>query len=166
MALLSKIRAGQNSWGRRVLGVFVVAWMSATLQPCLMAMEMADPVDVTVAGEQAHSEQANKHACPHCPPAFAGAVSTDGTHDANNSSSTPCETYASNCASVEYFHHDGRVSKTKFNDSPSDVPLGIVQSVAVFPLAGSLPAFPDITYNSYLPGDQPLLNVLYCVYLI
>jgi hypothetical protein len=93
-------------------------------------MEMAAPVDVTVAGEQAHSQQANKHACPHCPPAHAGAVSTHSTHDANNSSSTPCETYASNCASVDYFHYDGRISKAKVKDSPNDVPLGIVQSVA------------------------------------
>ncbi len=162
------MRAGQNSWGRRVLGVFVVAWMSATLQPCLMAMEMAAPVDVTVAGEQAHSEQANKRACPHCPPAHAGAVSAQSTHGANylNSSSTPCETNASNCAVVDYFNYDSRASKAKVKESPSDVPLGIVQSIAVIPFEGSLSVFPDIAYNSYLPGDQPLLNVLYCVYLI
>jgi len=54
--------------------------MNATLQPCLMAMEMSpnEPASVSASaerdghqGHQGHSadrEDRSEHACPHCPP--------------------------------------------------------------------------------------------------
>lgn len=75
---LSKIRANRSTWGRKVLGVFVVAWMSAALQPCLMAMEMSPGEEVATSAhanhDSSHSESSYSvvPTCQHCPPSISG----------------------------------------------------------------------------------------------
>jgi hypothetical protein len=71
---LSTIRSKMSTRGRLVLSVFVIAWMNATLQPCLMAMEMSPNESTTISataehgGHQNHAAINEDHACPHCPP--------------------------------------------------------------------------------------------------
>jgi len=65
--------------GRLVFGVFVVALMNATLQPCLMAMESSQEIaSISALAEHddhhGHSEHTAGHldqACLHCPPTAA-----------------------------------------------------------------------------------------------
>jgi hypothetical protein len=73
---LSNIRTKIRTRGRLILSVFLVAWMNAALQPCLMAMEFS-PNEATSVSEtaeldshQGHSSDKAIHkdrACPHCP---------------------------------------------------------------------------------------------------
>jgi hypothetical protein len=58
--------------------VFVIAWLNAVLQPCLMAMELSPHEQSPAALGQDHSNHANhsasmedhdREACPHCPAA-------------------------------------------------------------------------------------------------
>ena len=78
----------------------------------------------------------------------------------------PCETSAAQCAFVDDFNYDGRVIEVKVKDEPSDEPLGMATPIPVIVLDDSLIANPGIGDGSFFPGDPPLLNVLYCVYLI
>jgi len=82
---LSTIAGKMKTRGRLVLSVFVIAWMNATLQPCLMAMELSpnDSVTISASAEhdvhQDHSANDVDHedqACPHCPPSTS--------HDSNS----------------------------------------------------------------------------------
>lgn len=81
MTPLSTMRASKRTWGRLVLSVFVVAWMNAALQPCLMAMDML-PADMaatsTHAGHGDHASQPDNdspadavRSCQHCPPSMS-----------------------------------------------------------------------------------------------
>jgi hypothetical protein len=68
--------------GRLLFSVLVIAWMSATLQPCLMAMEMSPNEFATISeaaehgDHQSHTASSEDHACPHCPPSTS--------HDGNS----------------------------------------------------------------------------------
>ena len=48
---MNPLRTYRNSWGRFVLSMFVVSWLSVSLQPCLMAMETGSAMDM----ESGHS---------------------------------------------------------------------------------------------------------------
>ena len=80
MTPLSTMRVGKSSWGRLVLSVFVVAWMNAALQPCLMAMEMPSNDTTPTVGHEGHenhesmtgsSTDAAARTCQHCPPTMS-----------------------------------------------------------------------------------------------
>jgi hypothetical protein len=82
---LSAIRSKMKTRGRLLLSVFVIAWMSAALQPCLMAMELLPTESASiseVAVQDSHGghsaiEVDHEHpACPHCPPSKS--------HDSNS----------------------------------------------------------------------------------
>jgi hypothetical protein len=79
---LSTIRSKMRTRGRLLLSVFVIAWMSAILQPCLMAMEVSPNEFATISeaaehgGHQNHTASSESHACPHCPPSTS--------HDGNS----------------------------------------------------------------------------------
>lgn len=49
MSGLAEFRRHRTTWGRRVLGTFVAAWLAMVLQPCAVAAGV-------------------DHDCPHCPP--------------------------------------------------------------------------------------------------
>ena len=81
----SAFRSKMRTRGRLVLSVFVIAWMNAALQPCLMAMELSPNESASISaiaehnGHQDHSANNVDHkhqACPHCPPSTS--------HDSNS----------------------------------------------------------------------------------
>lgn len=147
---LAKMRQRRTPWARRVLGVFVVVWLNMALQPCAMAF--GGP---------------GEHDCLHCPPAHAEEGSAHSQHhsDDSDSVSSPCEMGASQCTFGDDFNYDGRILKVKVKDVPVDVPLAIAPGIAEVSLAAISPAVPCNSIRSYIPGDPPPLNVLYCVYL-
>ncbi len=71
---LSAFRTKLRSRGRFVLGVFVVAWLNASLQPCLMAMEVSPSGSAPISVQQDpanHADHATHRAgppCAICPP--------------------------------------------------------------------------------------------------
>lgn len=84
-------------WGRFVLCLFILAWGSASAQPCLMAMDLSDQPPV-VAEHGMHAQHGSGHdempECEHCPPIAVSAsalcaqglnadcgVALDGTSD-------------------------------------------------------------------------------------
>ena len=120
------------------------------LQPCAMAFGGASESD-----------------CLHCPPAHADVDSSHAAHhsDDSDSGSSQNDMCASQCAFVDDFNHDGRILKVKVKDAPGDVLLAIAPGIAEVSLAATSPAIPCNNLRSWLPGDPPPLNVLYCVYL-
>ena len=151
MSLLGTIRQRKAPWTRRVLGMFVVVWLNMALQPCAMAF--GDAID---------------HTCQHCPPAHVEATAAHTGHgaDHSNSDTAPCETDASQCTLLEDFNYDGRVNNVKVKDAPSDGPVCIAPSIAVISPGNQLCEISDVGDHSCLPGHQPLLNILYCVFII
>ncbi len=131
--------------------MFVVVWLNMVLQPCAMAF--GDAID---------------HACQHCPPAHVEEVAAHGAHGANHSDSgaSPCDTDASQCTFLDDFKYDGRVSNVKVKDAPSDEPVGFAPPIAVVSPGDRSCVISDVGDRSFLPGHQPLLNILYCVYII
>ena len=148
MTLLGKIRAGQTTWGRRVLSVFVVAWISAAMQPCLMAMEMAGPVEVTMAGDHSLSDHAEKHSCPHCPPSSPHSDQT--------------RALMADCGELPDFKQGDRFSKLEVDDTWYQVVAN-----AGFGLSPSAPKHVQSGRDCPNPkyaGDPPL-NLKNCVFL-
>jgi len=60
---------------------------------------------------------------------------------------------------------DSRTSSIKVKDAPADMPLAIAFAQPVIAFADYSPALPRSCIRSWLPGNPPRLNVLYCVYL-
>ena len=151
MSLLATIRQRQAPWARSVLGLFVVVWLTMALQPCAMAFGGS-----------------NSHGRSHCPPVQTEETSSHSAYvvDQSDPSVPPCETSAAQCAFVDDFNYDGRVIEVKVKDEPSDEPFGAAAPIPVIAIEDRLVANPGIGNSSFFPGDSPLLNVLYCVYLI
>jgi len=63
-------QAHRTLWGRFVLGLFILAWGSASAQPCLMAMDLPDQPPA-VADHGTHAQHGSHHNempdCAHCP---------------------------------------------------------------------------------------------------
>lgn len=72
---------------------------------------------------------------------------------------------ATQCTFGDDFNYDGRILKVKVKDAPDDAPMGIAPVTAEFSLATISTAIPCNSIRSYIPGNPPPLNVLYCVYL-
>ncbi len=146
----STIRQARTPWTRRVLGMFVVVCLNMALQPCAMAFGGAGEND-----------------CMHCPPALAEEGASHSMHHADDSNgrSAPCATGMSQCVVGDDINIDSRTSTVKVKDVPADMPLAIVSSMVVLAPAEYSASLPRSCTRSYLPGDPPPLNVLYCVYL-
>lgn len=162
MADLSTMRSYRHTWGRLTLALFVVSWMSVSLQPCLMAMEPDGAMQMAMqAGESAHAMHAEEMAssdadanCPNCPP--GGCV---GMASCDVEMSTQCQ------PDVQ-FSLDSRPAKLKLKDAKSDVPLGVVAAISDTTFAAREFVLPAINSSTYIPRSLSPLNVLYCVYLI
>ena len=131
--------------------MFVVVWLNMALQPCAMAF--CDAID---------------HTCQHCPPAHVEDAAAHSAHGADHSDSDnlPCDTDASQCTLLDDIKHDGRVSNVKVKDAPSDEPVGIAPAIAVVSPGDRSCVISDVGDRLFLPGHQPPLNILYCVYII
>ncbi len=146
----SKIRQARTPWTRRVLGMFVVVCLNMVMQPCVMAFGGG-----------------GEHDCVHCPPALTEEGSSQSMHpaDDSDSSSAACDTGMSQCAAGDDVNIDSRTSTVKVKDAPADTPLAIAPTIAVPELTEYSASLPHSCIRSYLPGNPPPLNVLYCVYL-
>ena len=149
MSLLANIRQRQQTWARRVLGLFAVVLLNMVLQPCAMAFD-----------------DTSDHGCPKCPPALSGEISSHITNEADQRDlgASPCATNVSQCTLVDDVNYDGRPVKIK--DAPTDVPVGIALTIADIPSQNNSSARLVVGDQSYLPGGPPPLNILYCVYQI
>ena len=121
------------------------------LQPCSMAFGGEDD-----------------HGCSHCPPAHSEAVSSHSAHEADQSKpiKSPCEPNASQCAFLDDFKYDGRTIKVKVEDTPANMPVGIVSSIADDSFKDNSLQHSGIGDYSYVPACRTSLRVLYGVYLI
>lgn len=110
---------------------------------------------------------ASEHDCVHCPPALTEEGAAHSMHHADDSDSTfaPCSTGMSQCTVGDDINIDSRTSTIKVKDAPADTPLAIAPLMAVPELTEYSASLPHSCIRSYLPGDPPPLNVLYCVYL-
>ena len=145
------MRQRRVPWGRRTLGLFVVVWLNMALQPCSMAF----------GGEDDHD-------CLHCPPTHSEAGSSHSGHEADQSNpgKAPCEPDASQCAFLDDFKYDGRTIKVKVEDTPGNLPVGIVSSIGCDAFKDNLLQHSRIGEYSYVPACRTSLTVLYGVYLI
>ncbi len=146
----SKIRQARTPWARRVLGLFVVVCLNMALQPCAMAF-----------GGGVESD------CVHCPPALTEEGASHRMHPADDADgrTASCDMSMSQCAVGNDVNIDSRTSTIKIKDAPADTPLAIAPAIAVPELTEYSASLPQLCIRSYLPGDPPPLNVLYCVYL-
>lgn len=157
---LNTLRTHRNAWGRFVLSVFVVSWLSVSLQPCLMAMESGATMTME-SGHAAHAmhdgEMTSADAdgdCGHCPPA---ACEVDMSCDVEMSSECQTDVQCS---------LDSRRDKFKSEDAQDDLPPGIATTIVATPFADHKIVLPGIRVEAYVPGYQPPLNIFHCVYLI
>ena len=162
MADLNTLRAHGHTWGRFVLSLFVVSWLSVSLQPCLMAMESeADAAMTMESGHSAHASHSADAAspdadedCGHCPPAACEvAMSCDVEMSSECQPDVQCSL-------------DGRRAKLTLKDAQFDIPLGIAPAIADASFADHKILLPGIRVVATAPGYQPPLNLLNCVYLI
>lgn len=158
MADLNTLRTYRHTWGRFVLSVFVVSWLGVSLQPCLMAMESGAAMDMD-SGHSAHvmhdGETSDAGAdCSHCPPAACQAVDSCGV------------AMSSSCQPDVQCSQDKRRVKVVLEDAPPDLPPGIVPPIVAAPLDAHRTVPPGIGLVACVPGYQPPLNLLNCVFLI
>ena len=133
------IRNGTNSARRRMLGIFVIAWLNLAVMPCAMAFEVAAD-------------------CPQFSPVVEQEMAHHGHHEAEPM--PDCLSMPSDCCDLEAAAVDKRSGKF---DGQYDLPAmstasawSSLQKVRV-PRHATRP--PD-------PGNySPPLHVLHCVYL-
>ncbi len=157
---LSAIRSKMSTRGRLLLSVFVIAWMNATLQPCLMAMELP-PTEAAQISEVAEQDSHHGHAatqvvndspaCPHCPPSMS--------HD-----SEACAVIAvSDCDMLPQAKPGERILKADFSDA-----FGAALSNYHFSSLNFVPtelvvASLDCSKPKYVVG--PSISIRNCVFL-
>jgi len=152
-------RFKSKSWGRIVLSLLVMSWVSASAQPCLMGPEMAaDMPEMT--GHTMHDRHAadqndghgSAHDCEHCPP---GA-----SHD-----SGPCASMViADCNEISDISVDSRGAKFKLDKNPVQVAVLSGQPPASEPVAASPPQT-DLTSGQLRFATGPSLSIQYCVFL-
>ena len=160
MADLNTLRTHRHTWGRFVLSVFVVSWLSVLSQPCLMAMA-AEAGLTEDSGHSTHvmhdedmASQGAEAGCGHCSPA---ACESAGNFD---------EGMSAGCQLDVQYSLDSRRSKLVYKDSQNDPPAGIVPTIAAPAIANQEIEPPSISFVSCIPGYRRPLNLLNCVYLI
>ena len=156
MAPLSTIRANKGSWGRLILSVFVVVWMNAALQPCLMAMEMSSGEEAATSVHAGHdsmladSGDSVVPSCQHCPP----SMSSGNGH---------CPTLEmSGCDLLPDVKQSDRVPKLDLGDACF---VAIVNDNYSFSL--HQPYVPPFSCDSVRPNYSigPPINLKNCVFL-
>jgi len=160
LADLNTLRTHRHTWGRFVLSVFVVSWLSVSAQPCLMAMEAGAGL-AEDSGHSAHvmhdqdmASQGAEAGCGHCSPA---ACESAGFFD---------EGMSAGCQQNVQYSLDSRRSKLVYKDSQNDPPAGIAPT-NVAPAISSREIVPSgVSFESCNPGYRRPLNLLNCVYLI
>jgi hypothetical protein len=159
LADLNTFRSHRHAWGRLILSLFVVSWLSVSLQPCLMAMESDDGAAMDM--ESAHAGHAVDAASPdadadfgHCPPAACeAAMSCDVEMSAECQIDVQCSL-------------DNRRDKLLLNDAQFDIPVSITSAIADDQFPDHKIVSPGIRVVATAPGYRPPLNLLNCVYLI
>lgn len=146
--------------GRLALGVFVIAWMNATLQPCLMAMELPpdEPASIpAVAGHDGHQNHPAKmldHAdkvCPHCP--------STTSHDGNSCAVTVTR----ECGVLPEAKPADRILKADLSDAFDDGCPGHYYH--------ALERAPPLRVATSISGERPTfvvgptINIRNCVFL-
>ena len=113
-------------WGRRVLGLIVVAWLAVIVQPCAMAM-----------GVESDS-------CPHCPPQETAEKSPCE------------ELAGEDCTTEDQVSADSRSSQSKLKNNPTDLLAAIpTPPIASAKSAYATQCLPDAAAWLY-PGGPPL----------
>ena len=159
MADLNTLRTNRHTWGRFVLSLFVVSWLSVSLQPCLMAMEsVADAPMAMESGHSAHTaveDSLDADAdCGHCPPAACEvAMSCDVEMSSECQPDVRCSL-------------DSRRTKLILKDVQYDLQPEIAATIATTTFAGHKTVPSGMRVTAYVPGYQPPLNLLNCIYLI
>ncbi len=159
---MNTMRTYRHTWGRLILSVFVLSWMSVLSLPCVMAME--SNAGVNMAMESGHAAHAMNHGdattpdvdtdCGHCPPAACEAV-------------TSCDVeMSSGCQRDVECSLDSRRAKLILKDAQYDIPMGIAAPIAMSPFVNHKIVAPGNFSVACLPGNQSPLNLLNCVYLI
>jgi hypothetical protein len=157
---LSAIRSKMSTRGRLLLSVFVIAWMNATLQPCLMAMELP-PTEAAQISEVAEPDSHHNHvatqvdqdgpACPHCPPSMS--------HDSDACAATA----VSDCDILPKAKPGERILKADFSDAfgaaHSNYHFSSLDIIPTKLLVVSL----DCTKPKYVVG--PSISIRNCVFL-
>jgi hypothetical protein len=141
-----------------ILSLLAVAWMNASLQPCLMAMEIEMPVDHQPMQSMQHA--APDHAqhdadhepgtsCEHCPPAHV---------DDSCDSALMAE-----CAALPDFKHSARYADLELDDAFHAVaaPCPDIRDT----LEGDDKGFLPVRLSKFAPGVHPPLNLRNCVFL-
>lgn len=152
-------RIKSKSWGRFVLSLLVLSWISASAQPCLMGPEMAAEMPV-MTEHSMHEQHASghdeghksAHDCGHCPPG--------GAHDAG-----PCAAMVmADCNEVSDFSVDGRVAKYKLDKNP--VQVGVLPGVPPDSVhAAASPPQKGLATGQLRFTSKPSLSIQYCVFL-
>ena len=140
--------------GRIVLGLFILAWGSASAQPCLMAMDLPD-APPAVADHGLHAQHGSGHDempdCEHCPPTGV-SVTTLCAQGLN-----------ANCGAVPEGNTDGRGHNQKLEiDLQPAVSPGTRQDLFK-PLLR--PCAPSDDVRQRKRRISPALTIMHCVFL-
>lgn len=146
---ISKNQARRAKLGRFVLSLFVLAWASASAEPCLMALESGD--GVLVAAHAGHGQPAARHTsahhCSHCLP--GGGLCASGVN--------------ADCGSLPVFSAGERHVQPKLKH-PLPVPVVIEALWHNGQVAAGPPVtFIDLHQLGQSPG--PSLSIRHCVFL-
>ena len=147
-------QALRTIWGRMVLGLFILAWGSASAQPCLMAMDLsAQPP--AVAEHAMHAQHGSGHDempdCEHCPPTAVTA------------SSLCAQGLNADCGVVPDGNTDGRGNhqKPKFETQLAILPD--TRQTPFKPLLRPFAPVGDVRQHKRRIG--PAISIKYCVFL-
>ena len=151
MKNLARKRTVSANRGRFLLGVFLLAWLNLTVQPCLMAMEVSPEsiVDSAHAAHMNHASRSPGHDCDHCPTALSD-------HAKSCTSAT-----SSGCSSIPDF--DGRTGLSKIKNIPTFVAIVDLAIPGDLDFTASTPPPLDCAVSKY--RHEPTLNLLFCVFL-
>jgi hypothetical protein len=157
---LSAIRSKMSTGGRLLLSVFVIAWMNATLQPCLMAMDLP-PTEAAQISEAAEPDSHHGHvatqvdqdspACPHCPPSMS--------HDGDACAVTA----VTDCDILPKAKAGERILKVDFSDAFGAAHSNYHFSSLDFVTTELLVVSLDCTKPKYVVG--PSISIRNCVFL-
>ena len=130
---------------RKVLGLFVAAWVSLALQPCALATEA-------------------EHSCPHCPTESEAAPESahHRHHSGEAAKAADCSSMQADCCEFD----EGIVSVRLDPPNPDEQVLALPPTI---PGAGVWPTlvqdFGNATGPPRPPAGRVPLHVLNCVYL-
>lgn len=133
--------------GFPAFGVFIAVWLNLALQPCAMAIEIAED-----------------HDCPRCPPAQVHEHDHGGTHHRMDDVA-PCVEATPACPIIQDLNHDGRSGQVKLKDIPADAFAAAAVTAPTHPNAVLAQISLRPRFAALHAGASPPLHVLHCVYL-